>query len=48
VWLSWSSWPDIAVAAMIASLGLSSAMRIIRQALAELRSEPELFGAPAE
>jgi Co/Zn/Cd efflux system component len=48
VWLSGSPWPDIAVAATIASLGLSSAMRIIRQARAELRREPELFGAPAE
>ena len=48
VWLSGSPWPDIAVAAMIASLGLSSAMRIIRQGRAELRREPELFGAPAE
>jgi Co/Zn/Cd efflux system component len=48
VWVSGSPWPDIVVAATIASLGLSSAMRIIRQARAELRSEPELFGAPAE
>jgi Co/Zn/Cd efflux system component len=47
VWVSGSPWPDIAVAAVIASLGLSSAMRIIRQARAELRSEPELLGAPA-
>jgi Co/Zn/Cd efflux system component len=48
VWASGSPWPDIAVAATIAGLGLSSAMRIIRQARAELRSESELFGAPAE
>ena len=48
VWVSENPWPDIAVAATIASLGLSSATRIIRQARAELRSEPELFGAPAE
>jgi Co/Zn/Cd efflux system component len=47
VWVSGSPWPDIAVAAIIAGLGLSSAMRIIRQARAELRSEPQLF-APAE
>jgi Co/Zn/Cd efflux system component len=47
VWVSGGPWPDIAVAAMIAGLGLSSATRIIRQARAELRSEPELFGAPA-
>jgi len=45
--VSGSPWPDIAVAAVIASLGLSSAMRIIRQAQAELRGEPELLGAPA-
>ena len=48
VWVSGGPWPDIAVAAIIASLGLSSAMRIIRQARAELRREPELFRAPAE
>jgi Co/Zn/Cd efflux system component len=47
VWASASPWPDIAVAATISSLGLSSAMRIIRQARAELRREPELLGAPA-
>jgi Co/Zn/Cd efflux system component len=47
VWVSGTPWPDIAVAATIASLGLSSAMRIIRQARAELRSELQLF-APAE
>ncbi len=45
VWVSGSPWPDIAVAATIASLGLSSAMRIIRRARAELRSEPEVFAA---
>jgi Co/Zn/Cd efflux system component len=48
VWVSGSPWPDIAVAAMIAGLGLSSAIRIIRQASAELRRDSELFGAPAE
>ena len=48
VWVSGGPWPDIAVAATIASLGLSSAMRILRQARAELRREPELFRAPAE
>ena len=47
VWASASPWPDIAVAATIAALGLSSAMRIIRQARVELRREPELLGAPA-
>jgi Co/Zn/Cd efflux system component len=48
VWVSGTPWPDIAVAATIASLGLSSAMRIIRQARAELHRESELFGTPAE
>ena len=47
VWMWGSPWPDIAVAATIAGLGLSSALRIFRQARAELRGEPELFGAPA-
>src|SRR5882672_7914378 len=47
VWVWGSPWPDIAVAATIAGLGLSSALRIFRQARAELRGEPELFGAPA-
>jgi Co/Zn/Cd efflux system component len=46
VWVWGSPWPDIAVAATIAGLGLSSALRIFRQARAELRGEPELFGAP--
>ncbi len=38
VWASATHWPDIAVAAVIAFLGLSSATRIIRQALGEMRS----------
>jgi Co/Zn/Cd efflux system component len=38
VWASGTPWPDIAVAAAIAWLGLSSANRVIRQALAELRA----------
>ena len=37
VWLSGTHWPDIAVAAVVASLGLSSAGQIFRQAGAELR-----------
>ena len=37
VWASGTPWPDIAVAAVIAWLGLSSAKRVIRQAFAELR-----------
>ena len=38
VWVSGTPWPDIAVAAVIACLALSSAVRIVRQALGELRS----------
>jgi Co/Zn/Cd efflux system component len=37
VWLSGTHWPDIAVAAVVAGLGLSSAWQIFRQAGAELR-----------
>src|SRR4051812_2845814 len=48
VWASATAWPDIAVAAIIAYLGLSSAVRIIRQARSELREKPVLVGAPAE
>jgi Co/Zn/Cd efflux system component len=47
VWASGTPWPDIAVATIIASLGLSSAMQVIRQARSELR-QPVLFGAAAE
>src|SRR5690349_6613565 len=38
VWASGTRWPDIAVASVIAILGLTSAMRIARTALAELRT----------
>src|SRR5271167_1080613 len=38
VWASATAWPDLAVAAIIAFLGLSSAVRIIRQARGEMRS----------
>jgi Co/Zn/Cd efflux system component len=38
VWASNTAWPDIAVAAVIAYLGLSSALRIARQALHEIGS----------
>jgi Co/Zn/Cd efflux system component len=48
VWASAMAWPDIAVAAIIAGLGLSSAARIIRQALREIRSTPVPRGLPAE
>jgi Co/Zn/Cd efflux system component len=37
VWASETPWPDIAVAAIVACLGLSSAVRVIRQALGEIR-----------
>jgi Co/Zn/Cd efflux system component len=47
VWMSAGPWPDIAVAAMIAALGLSSAMRVILYACDELRSL-RTVGAPAE
>lgn len=39
VWLSDTNWPDIAVAAVIAGLGLSSAAQVIRQARGELRND---------
>ncbi|MFL5269809.1 MAG: cation diffusion facilitator family transporter [Stellaceae bacterium] len=48
VWASGTPWPDIAVAAVIASLGMSSAVRVIRQARGELRGRPVLSGVPAE
>ncbi len=47
VWASGTPWPDIAVATIIACLGLSSAVKVIRQARSELR-QPVLFGAAAE
>ncbi len=48
VWASGTPWPDIAVAVVIACLGLSAAVRIIRQARGELRGQPMLPGVPAE
>ena len=48
VWASATAWPDIAVAAIIACLGLSSAVRIIRQALREMRGHGIPRGLPAE
>src|SRR3954467_6237754 len=48
VWASTSAWPDIAVAAIIACLGLLSAVRIIRQALREMRGHGIPRGLPAE
>ena len=47
VWASATAWPDIAVAAIIAYLGLSSAARVIRQAFLEMRV-PRLVAAAAE
>ena len=48
VWASATAWPDIAVAAIIACLGLSSAVRVIRQALLEMRVPGIARGVPAE
>jgi Co/Zn/Cd efflux system component len=48
VWASTSAWPDIAVAAIIACLGLLSAVRIIRQALREMRGHGVPRGLLAE
>ena len=39
VWGLASGWPDLLVAAIMASLFLSSAWQIVRQALAERRAE---------
>src|SRR5712671_7809088 len=44
VWASATAWPDIAVAAIIACLGLSSAARVTRQARRELREQPTFSG----
>ncbi len=35
-----TAWPDLVVAALMASLGLSASVSVIRQARAELRGEP--------
>jgi len=48
VWFFGTPWPDIAVAAIIACLGLSSAARVIRQARHELREQLTFSGVPAE
>ncbi|MFT5393862.1 MAG: Co/Zn/Cd efflux system component [Gammaproteobacteria bacterium] len=42
VFATTSGWPDIAVAALIATLSLSAAFQVIQQASSELRSEPHL------
>jgi Co/Zn/Cd efflux system component len=48
VWASDTPWPDIAVAATVACLALSSARQVIRRAIAEIRGGNALYGAPAE
>jgi Co/Zn/Cd efflux system component len=48
VWASATAWPDIAVAAIIACLALSSAVQVIRQALREMRIRGIPRGVPAE
>jgi Co/Zn/Cd efflux system component len=48
VWASQTPWPDIAVAAIVALLGLTSAVRVIRQALGEIRGAHTLRMAAAE
>jgi Co/Zn/Cd efflux system component len=45
VWASGTPWPDIAVAAVIAYLGLSSAVRVTRRALEEMRSPSAVAAA---
>jgi Co/Zn/Cd efflux system component len=45
VWALGSVWPDIAVAAVIAGLGLSSAVRVIRRALREMRGSAAIMAA---
>jgi len=48
VWISGAPWPDIAVAAVVAYLGLSSAARIARRAIVEMRGSHAFIGVPAE
>jgi Co/Zn/Cd efflux system component len=45
VWASGTPWPDVAVAAVIAYLGLSSAVRIIRRAIDELHPNAPALAA---
>jgi Co/Zn/Cd efflux system component len=47
VWASATHWPDVLVAGIIAALALSSAHRVVRQAVAELRP-PALRDMAAE
>jgi Co/Zn/Cd efflux system component len=46
VWLSGTHWPDIAVAAIVATLGLTSAGQVLRRARGELRGAANM--QPAE
>ena len=47
VWASDTPWPDIAVAAVIACLGLSSAVRIVRRAVGEIGAQRAAAGLRA-
>jgi Co/Zn/Cd efflux system component len=48
VWWSGTPWPDIAIAAIIAYLGISSAVPVIARACRELRKPAILSGVPVE
>lgn len=48
VWGTSSAWPDLAVAAMMAGLFLTSSVQILRQAWAEYRVENQQAALPAE
>ncbi|WP_439571953.1 cation transporter [Sphingomonas sp.] len=43
-----SAWPDLTVAAILATLGISGGIQIMRQAAAELRAPHLLHAAPAQ
>jgi len=43
-----SAWPDLAVATLMAVLGISGGVQIMRQARAEMRSEPSPVPATYE
>src|SRR5579884_1024128 len=45
VWISGTPWPDIAVAGVVACLGLSSAIRVIRRAVGEMRGSAAAVAA---
>jgi Co/Zn/Cd efflux system component len=47
VWASGTHWPDVAVAAVVAGLGLSSAIRIARSARGEMRGSAKTATATA-